>query len=294
MHMLTCVIFCDAVLARPYIYKGKFVQHSFTLTPTDGTDCVGIAPGSDPTVHCTSNPGTAHVCIKCGGQITFAVVGSSTADVEANIDYAVFQPGQWGRVAGQNARKDVFDTLATMGACNIQCDHITGSGGEGVLTFFFPFLLRFLPFLPRNPHSPFLLFTAKGVKIIRLGGSFCSVTKDDGEYYQWQKWTGPVWERPSIGAHWDSYGGHAYNLIGGWGPFEMIDYAVALVRVLSLSPPLSPLPPLTHRGTRTRTHTHAHTHTLTFSVTHASTHPRIHAYTHTRAHTNTHMCTMLP
>ena len=60
---------------------------------------------------------------------------------------------------GQNARKDVFDTLATM-----------------------------------------------GIKIIRLGGSFCSVTKDDGEYYQWQKWRGPVWERPSIGAHWDSYG----------------------------------------------------------------------------------------
>ena len=49
-----------------------------------------------------------------------------------------------------------------------------------------------------------------------------------GAYYQWQKWTGPVWERPSIGAHWDSYGGNAYNLIGGWGPFEMIDYAVAI------------------------------------------------------------------
>ena len=27
-----------------------------------------------------------------------------------------------------------------------------------------------------------------GIKAIRLGGSFCSVTKDNGEYYQWQKW----------------------------------------------------------------------------------------------------------
>ena len=49
-----------------------------------------------------------------------------------------------------------------------------------------------------------------------------------GKYYQWQRWTGPVWERPSVGAHWDEYNGHSYNLIGGWGPFEMIDYAVAL------------------------------------------------------------------
>jgi hypothetical protein len=65
--------------------------------------------------------------------------------------------------------------------------------------------------------------TTMGVKAIRLGGSFCSVTKEDGAYYQWQKWTGPVWERTaSIGAHWDSYGGNSYNLIGGWGPFEMI------------------------------------------------------------------------
>lgn len=38
-----------------------FLQYKFSLTPTDGTECIGIAPGSDPTVHCTSNPGTAHV-----------------------------------------------------------------------------------------------------------------------------------------------------------------------------------------------------------------------------------------
>ena len=120
---------------------GGYAQHKFSLTPSAGTECVGIAPDSDPTVHCTSNPGTAHVCIKCGGQFTVALVApSATAANDAgkkaggatvNIDYVVLQPGLWGRFKGLNARKDVADTLATM-----------------------------------------------GIKIIRLGGSFCSVTPD--------------------------------------------------------------------------------------------------------------------
>ena len=158
-----------------------FVQHKFSLTPSAGADCVGIVPGSDPTIHCTNNPGTAHVCIKCGAQFTVALQADETAAQEVNIAYVVLQPGEWGRFKGLNARKDVAETLTRM-----------------------------------------------GIKIIRLGGSFCSVTKSNGAYYQWQKWTGAPWLRSSIGAHWDSYGGRAYNLIGGWGPFEMIEYAVAL------------------------------------------------------------------
>ena len=106
--------------------------------------CVGIAPNSDPSVHCTNNPGTAHVCINCGGQFTVSLVADTSA-AEVNIDYVVLQPGEWGRFKGLNARRDVADTLSVM-----------------------------------------------GIKAIRLGGSFCSVTKDDGEYYQWQKWTGPT------------------------------------------------------------------------------------------------------
>lgn len=154
-----------------------FVQYHFTLTPSQNTECVGIEPHSDPSVHCTTGGSPAHICVKCGGQITVALVGPG----EANIAYVVLQPGSWGRFKGLNARKDVADTMMQM-----------------------------------------------GIKIIRLGGSFCSVGSGDGEFYQWQKWTGPVWKRPSVGAHWDSYSGNAYNLIGGWGPFEMIDYAAAL------------------------------------------------------------------
>jgi alpha-L-arabinofuranosidase len=159
---------------------GTFMQHNFSLTPTAGTECHGIAPGSESSVHCTNNPGTAHVCIECAGQFVVALVAGA-APLEANVDYVVLQPGDWGRFAGLNARKDVAETLQSM-----------------------------------------------GIKAIRLGGSFCSVTADDGKYYQWERWTGPVWKRPSVAAHWDSYGKDAYNLIGGWGPFEMIDYAAAL------------------------------------------------------------------
>ena len=159
-----------------------WVRKQFTLTPSKGADCVGIAPGEDTSVHCTNNPGTAHICVRCAGQLVVSVLGDeSGAASAANIAYVVLQPGEWGRFKGLNARRDVAETLMTM-----------------------------------------------GVKAIRLGGSFVSVAEGSGTYYQWQRWTGPVWERQSIGAHWDSYNQNAYNLIGGWGPFEMIDYAAAL------------------------------------------------------------------
>ena len=79
-----------------------------------------------------------------------------------------------------------------------------------------------------------------GISAIRVGGSFASVTgwpdggggtppsTISGQYYQWQKWTGPPWLRPSVAAVWNAYYGNAYSLIGGWGPFEVIDMANAL------------------------------------------------------------------
>ena len=101
---------------------------------------------------------------------------------EVNIDYVVLQPGEWGRFAGLNVRKQTVDIMQRM-----------------------------------------------GISAIRCGGSFASVTawpdggggtppsNVSGEWYQWQKWTGPVWERPSIGAVWNAYSGNSYSLIGGWG-----------------------------------------------------------------------------
>ena len=49
------------------------------------------------------------------------------------------------------------------------------------------------------------------------GGGGTPPSNVSGEWYQWQKWTGPVWKRPSIGAVWNAYSGNSYSLIGGWG-----------------------------------------------------------------------------
>jgi len=82
----------------------------------------------------------------------------------------------------------------------------------------------------RVPGLPVLLsaadtLKAMGVKAIRQGGSFASGknTKGDIEYYQWDKWTGPAWTRPSR-----DNGAWRACLLSGWGPFEMIDMCNSL------------------------------------------------------------------
>ena len=169
---------------------GDWAMQNFSLTPSEGTTCEGIEVGSDPEVVCTAPTNEAgHSCIKCSGQVVVALASPG----EVNIDYVVLQPGDWGRFAGLNVRKQTVDIMQQM-----------------------------------------------GISAIRCGGSFASVTawpdggggtppsNVSGEWYQWQKWTGPVWERPSIGAVWNAYSGNSYSLIGGWGPFEVIDMAVAM------------------------------------------------------------------
>ena len=95
-------ILAAARFTQPAGVEG-FVQHNFTLTPSAGADCVGIAPGSDPAVHCTNNPGTAHVCIKCGGQFVVSVVAgaskvrrSTKLSLNSNTSRSVHI--EWGKV----------------------------------------------------------------------------------------------------------------------------------------------------------------------------------------------------
>ena len=82
----------------------------------------------------------------------------------------------------------------------------------------------------RLPGLPVLksagdLLQSMGITAIRQGGSYASSSsaKRDIEYYQWDKWTGDAWTRPSrTNGVWRSC------LLSGWGPFEMIDMCNAL------------------------------------------------------------------
>ena len=48
---------------------GGWVRVNFTLTPSAATTCEGIAPGSDPDVHCGNMGGQpGSVCVRCGGE----------------------------------------------------------------------------------------------------------------------------------------------------------------------------------------------------------------------------------
>jgi hypothetical protein len=145
---------------------GDWAMQNISLTPSEGTMCEGIPVGSDPEVVCTApTDEPGHSCVKCSGQVVVALASPG----EVNIDYVVLQPGEWGRFAGLPVRKQTIDILQRM-----------------------------------------------GISAIRCGGSFASVTawpdggggtppsNVSGEWYQWQKWTGPVWKRPSIGAVWNA------------------------------------------------------------------------------------------
>ena len=156
----------------------------FALTPTAGTQCVGIDVGSDPAVNCTQpTDELGHACVRCAGQFSLGLASAGRVD----LDYVWLQPGAWGRVGDLPVRKQTAEVLAQM-----------------------------------------------GIRTIRLGGSFASVTAwpdggggtppsdVSGEYYQWQKWTGPPWLRPSVGAVWNAYSGDSYSLIGPFGPFEFL------------------------------------------------------------------------
>ena len=167
-----------------------WVRRNFTLTPSAGTACEGIAPGSDPAVHCTRPTNElGHSCVRCAGQFGVGAsggVGGGAGTVD--IDYVVLQPGEWGRFNGLPVRRGPVEALQKM-----------------------------------------------GVSAIRMGGSFASVTgwpdggggtppsTESGSYYQWQKWRGAPWLRPSVGAVWNAYSGDSYSLLGGWGIFELLD-----------------------------------------------------------------------
>lgn len=100
-------VLASAVLQVPG--GGAWTQLSYTLTPTAGTNCVGIE--SDPDISC-SDPFGDYICIKCAGELSY---GLAAAGAEVWIGYARLEPGSWGRFAGLPVRIEAFDTLRAMG-----------------------------------------------------------------------------------------------------------------------------------------------------------------------------------
>jgi hypothetical protein len=84
----------------------------FNFTPSAGTACVGIAPGSDPAIDCGNlGPNPGHVCVKCAGELQVGLAQPGAA----HVSFVYFAPGPWGRVAGQPVLKSAADTMAAMG-----------------------------------------------------------------------------------------------------------------------------------------------------------------------------------
>jgi hypothetical protein len=147
-----------------------WVRHNFSLTPSASTGCEYIPFGSDPRIQCFNSSthllGPGHSCQRCAGEVS---LGLSAAGDTVHLDFAALHPGEWGRFAGLEVRRDAVEALKTM-----------------------------------------------GVTAIRQGGSFSDPTMD-----YWKRWRGRKWARASMGSAWrESYE-------SSWGPFELIDLAVA-------------------------------------------------------------------
>jgi len=92
--------------------SSSWQQVNFTLTPSAGTVCTGITPGSNPKIDCGNmGPNPGHICVQCGGELQ---VGLNNAG-SAHIGYVFFEPGPWGRVNNLPVLKSAGDTMTQMG-----------------------------------------------------------------------------------------------------------------------------------------------------------------------------------
>ena len=120
------------------------VTGNFSLTPTASTGCVFIPTGSDPDISCASpatpirstaeprrhadntgapphrpprrpgfvDPEAGDACQRCGGELALGLTKPGEA---VSLDFAALHPGEWGRFAGLEVRKDAVEMLQSMG-----------------------------------------------------------------------------------------------------------------------------------------------------------------------------------
>jgi hypothetical protein len=111
---------------------GPWTNLTFTLTPSAGTACVGIAPGSDPAIDCGDVwPSPGHVCVRCGGEFFFGVSASPSAPTPSiHVAYVYLQPGPWARFAGLPVKAEAVATLAAMGVTGVR---VGGTYAQGII-----------------------------------------------------------------------------------------------------------------------------------------------------------------
>ena len=86
---------------------GNWTQLPFNLTPSAATTCRRF-PADTPPLWCklgahSGRGDDGHACIQCSGELAISL---ETAGASVDLDYAFFQPGEWGRYKGLPLNKD--------------------------------------------------------------------------------------------------------------------------------------------------------------------------------------------
>ena len=97
-------------------WGSTWIQYNFTLTPSAGTECTGIAFGSDPAIDCGGDAGAAHVCVRCGGEFRLGIASKGNF----KVGYVELMPGAWGLVASKRGTpipvlRSAGEALVSMG-----------------------------------------------------------------------------------------------------------------------------------------------------------------------------------
>jgi hypothetical protein len=101
-----------ATASVPVPASPSWQRVDFSLTPSAGTECVGIAVGSDPTVDCGEfGPNPGHTCVRCGGEF---VIGLAQAGA-LHVGFVWLMPGTWGRLGDLPVLKAGADNLRALG-----------------------------------------------------------------------------------------------------------------------------------------------------------------------------------
>lgn len=88
----------------------------FNMTTTKATTCVGIAPGSDPNITCGGLASPAHICVRCGGEFVFGILGLGSL-APGHVELHV---GQWGRVGNLPVLASAGQLMQQMGVTMIR------------------------------------------------------------------------------------------------------------------------------------------------------------------------------